>query len=175
MKYMNGLIVCVCLAAVGVASAQAVNPMITEGTKAFRVSGSIDDDGDDIGFFFSGKAGYFPMDYVEAGAFLSFGLRGSDYKSFSLGGYGEYNFFSDNPLVPFVGASLGLTYWEYGRFDETFVEIKGYGGARYFFVDHAAVGADLALMYATEDIYNRGKDAFDWAIRLHTSWYFNLP
>ena len=75
-------------------------------------------------------------------------------------------------LVPYVGGSVGLLWVDTERDSDTAIEASGYGGARYFFVDYAAIGAALVLNVATEDMYNGGEDAIDWTAVLNTSWYF---
>ncbi len=147
-------------------------PMLQQGTRAVGLSGRIDDDGDDLGVFMSGSAGYFIMDYVEVGIAVSGGFRGSDFKTLSVGGYGEFNFDIGSDLVPYIGAQAGLTWYDTKFDDDTVLEFGAYGGARYFFINYAAIGADLLVKAATEDIYNGGKDATDWVIRLLTTWYF---
>lgn len=174
MRKYHWLSLCVWLATLGVATAQwaQVNPMLTAGTRALHVSGTIDDDGDDLGMSLDLSAGQFVMDYIEAGLQLRLGFRGSDTKDFRLAMYGEYNFELGAQIVPYAGGTAGLGYWETRFDDETYLELTVYGGARYFFVDYAAIGADLALKAASADVYNGGQDSFDWVIRLRTTWYF---
>jgi hypothetical protein len=150
----------------------ATDPMIFAGTRTINVDGLIDDDGDDVGISLNLSMGWFVADYVEVGGKLSLGFRGSDNMNWGLAGYGEYHIDQGYYFVPYVGASLGLQYLEIGNWDETYLELQTYGGVRYFFTNYAAIGTELALKYATEEIYNRFQDSFDWEIRLKTSWYF---
>lgn len=150
----------------------AVTPTLYQGTRTLNVYGSIDDDGDDLGISLGLRTGYFMEDFIQAGVFGSFEIRGSDHTWFSAGVFGEYNLYTGSQLVPYVGGSLGLGYWDNPWDDEIFLEIQALGGARYFFIDYAAIGSEFVLKAATEDIYNHGQDSVDWVIRLFTSWYF---
>jgi hypothetical protein len=152
--------------------AQPYDPMITAGTRTMNVGGMIDDDGNDLGLELNVSRGWFVADYLELGGRLGVGFRGSDSSNLSIGGYAERHFETRYYWVPYVGAAAQLSYLERGNYDETYLELEGYGGSRYFFAPHAAVGGELALKFATEDVYNRFEDAFDWVIRLKTSWYF---
>ncbi len=166
--------ICAWLILVAMVTAQqtAIYPTIAQGTRALSVQGAIDNDGGDMGAQFGVTAGQFIMDYMEAGVRLNAGFRGSDFKNISLAGYGEYNFELQMLWFPYVGGSLGLGYMDYPDDDDTFLELQAYGGARYFIVDYASIGGELALKLATEDIYNKGKDSFDGEIRIRTTWYF---
>lgn len=159
------------LSTVEYASAQ-VTPMLTEGTRSLNVSGSLDDDGDDMNLVAAASAGYFFMNDIQVGVNLGTIFIGSDYKVFSGGVFGEYNFDIGGPLVPYVGASVALGWWDTPVTDDSVFIVSGYGGARYFFVDHAAIGAKLEIDAATEDIYNNGDDSVDWALMVETSWFF---
>ena len=174
MKRTYLLSLCAWLMVIGVATAQLaiVNPTLTQGTRALSVQGLIDDDGEDFGADIGVSAGQFLMDYVEVGGRLGLGFRGSDQKVLSIAGYGEYNIDIQSLWFPYVGGSLGLGYVEFFDDDDTFLELQAYGGARYFFVDYASIGGELALKLATEDIYNMYEDSFDWEIRIRTTWYF---
>ncbi len=158
--------------AIGIQQAAAVSPMLMQGTQALRIGGSLSDNGDDMVVSLSGMYGRFMLDYVEVGVMLSGYFIGSDYKSLVGSLYGEYNVDLGGQVVPYVGASVGLNWLDTPFGSDTAIEVSGYGGARYFFVDHAAIGAELAVLAATEDMYNGGEDAVDWIARILTSWYF---
>ncbi len=162
------------LLVIGLADAQQplVRPTLTQGTSALSVQGLIDDDGDDFGANIAVSAGRFFMDYIEIGGRVGLGFRGSDVLDIAIAGYGEYNVDLMTLWFPYVGGSLGLGYVEFFDEDDTFLELQTYGGVRYFFVDHASIGGELALKLATEDIYNQFEDKFDWEIRIRTTWYF---
>lgn len=175
MKASGLMVGIVFILAAGIAVAQPVTqvtPMVFEGTQSLHLSGRLDDDGDDIGLSLSGRGGIFIQDFFQVGLFLSGGFRGSDYKTFGAGGFAEYSFYNDDPLVPYVGASLGLNWMDIGEHSDTYLELQGYGGVRYFFVNHAAVGLELVLKAATDDVYNKSQDAFDWVVRLVTTFFF---
>ncbi len=168
------LVLGVVLVAAGTAAAQVpavVRPMIGQGVRQLNVSGSMDDNGDDLGLSLSGRGGYFVMDGIEVGGGLGFSTRG-DMKTISVLGFGEYNFDMGSPLVPYAGASLGFAWSDTGSDSDSYVELTGWGGARFFFVDYAALGAELALKCASQDRYNQYEDSLDWVLRLNTSWYF---
>lgn len=150
----------------------SANPMLRQGTWTFNVGGLIDHDGDDLGASISVSGGEFFQDYLEFGFLTDLSFRGSDFLSLGLGGYGEYHFFQGTPWVPYAGGSLGLGYFDFMDDSDFYLEMRGYGGTRFFFIDYAAIGADFGLKLATDKIYNRGDDRFDWEIRLRTSWYF---
>jgi hypothetical protein len=151
--------------------AQAVEPMIMQGTRAISVGGSLDDDGEDVGVDLNGRYGQFIADGIEAGGYAGFGSRG-DNKDLSVGAYGEYNFDMGSQVVPYAGGSAGFAWMDRGDEDDSYFDLQAWGGAKYFFIDYAALGCDLVLKFATEDVYNHGDDAIDWAIRLSTKWFF---
>ncbi len=171
---MKRMMICSAAAAMmfSVQQATAVTPTLLQGTQALNVSGSLSDDGDDMNIALGGSYGRFVMDYLQAGAFMSANFIGSDFKMISGGLFGEYNLDMGDGIVPYVGGSAGLAWMDFHGNTETAVELTGFGGARYFFVDYAAVGAELVIKVATEDMYNGGEDAMDWEARVKTSWYF---
>lgn len=152
--------------------AYAVTPMLMQGTRSMNISGMLDDDGEDMNITAAASYGYFLMDYIEAGVNVAALFAGSDHKLISGGVFGEYNIDIGGQVVPYAGAGIGLTWWDSEFDSDTYFTASGYGGARYFFVDHAAVGARLAVSIASEDIYNGGEDAADWTVLVDTSWYF---
>ncbi len=174
MKRMMMMAAAVAVAGVMVAEqarASAV-PSLLMGTRSLNVSGMLGDNGDDFEIDMNGSFGYFFQDFIQAGVFVGIELVGSDYKAVDAGVFGEYNIDLGSQIVPYVGASIGLIWMDWDGDSDTAIEATGYGGARYFFVDYAAIGAELVVGVATEDIYNGGEDAVDWAIYVNTSWYF---
>lgn len=168
---MKGWLVGIALVCVA-GGAMAVEPMLWQGTREVGASGSIDDDGDDLGFSINGRYGYFLCDGIEAGGYGGLGVRGSDHKNVNMGVFGEYNFDVGRVLVPYAGGGLGLTWMDSPHDDDTFLELRGWGGGKYFFIDYAALTCELLVKFATEDIYNRSRDGIDWAIQLGTRWFF---
>lgn len=169
-----GLLIMLGTMVAGLALAQpsdGVKPLLKQGTRQISVGGSLDDNGEDIGLFLSARGGYFVMDNAEVGVGASAGTRG-DFKSLGVAAFGEYNIPLGGPLVPYAGASAGLAWADTGIDDNTYLECAIWGGARFFFIDYAAIGCDLAILVATDDVYNGGEDAFDWVLRLNTSWFF---
>ena len=175
MKKMMMMVAAVAVAGVMVAEqarAMAAVPSLLMGTRSMNVSGALSDNGDDFVVSLQGAYGYFFQDFMQAGAFAGIQLIGSAYTMFSGGVFGEYNVDLGSQLVPYVGGSVGLLWLDTEWDSDTAIEASGYGGARYFFVDYAAIGAALVLNVATEDMYNGGEDAIDWTAVLNTSWYF---
>ncbi len=171
MMLMAAAVAVVGVMVAGQALAVAV-PSLMMGTRSVNVSGMLGDNGDDFEIAMNGSFGYFFQDFIQAGAFVGIDLVGSDYKAFNGGVFGEYNVDLGTQIVPYVGASVGLIWVDTEWDSDTAIEATGYGGARYFFVDYAAIGAELVIGVATEDIYNGGEDAVDWAAYVSTSWYF---
>ncbi len=175
MRFKNVMVSVAAVMAAGMlvadsARASAV-PTILMGTQSIDVNGWIDDDGEDLGITLGGAYGYFIQDLIRVGGYADIMLIG-DFKYVSAGGLGEYNYDMGTQIVPFVGGAAGLGWLDTAEDSETVLEITGFGGARYFFVDYAAIGAQLNLSLATQDIYNGGEDFVDWSISLHTSWFF---
>jgi len=175
MKKTIAYLACVWFAAAGVVTAQDplwVEPMLSRGTQTMSFSGRIDDDGNDVGAALGLSYGRFIFDCVEAGMSTSLGFRGSDSKNASLGVYGTYYFDLGTLVVPHAGVGMDFSYWDVGAGDDTVAEFLGYTGAKYFLRNHLALGSELVLRAATDDVYNLGEDSFDWLIRFFTSWYF---
>ena len=162
----------VAIITVGVVGAEAVGPMLMQGAREVAVSGSLDDNGEDVGLSLNGRYGQFITDGVEAGVYGGVGLRGSDSKDFSIGAFGEYNFDQGSLLVPYAGGSAGLAWMDRGDMDQSYLELQAWGGAKYFFIDYAAFGGELVLKFASEDIYNGYEDGIDWVFRMTTRWFF---
>ncbi len=150
----------------------AAVPSLLMGTRSVNVSGMLGDNGDDFTIDMNGAFGYFFQDFIQGGVYVGVDVIGSDFMALDGGAFGEYNFDLGSQLVPYAGGSVGLMWVDWDVESETAIEATGFGGARYFFVDYAAIGASLAVSLATEDIYNGGEDAFDWAALVNTSWYF---
>lgn len=155
----------------GQARASAV-PSLLMGTRSVNVSGMLGDNGDDFEVIMQGAFGYFFRDFIQAGASLGLALVGSDNKAVNAGVFGEYNVDLGSQFVPYAGGSLSLIWVDTEWGSDTAIEATGYGGARYFFVDYAAIGASLVVKLATEDLYNGYEDVFDWTALVNTSWYF---
>ena len=149
-----------------------VTPMLGAGTHQASIAGNIDDNGTDLRVSLNAQGGYFIADCVEVGAYAGFGFTGDNSKSGSAGVFGEYNFDIGTLLVPYAGVGLGWRGLDTRFNDESFIESSIWGGARFFFVNHAAVGCDLLLKMASDNVYNDGNDATDWELRIGTSWYF---
>ncbi len=152
--------------------AVAAQPLMVQGVREVGLSGFLDDNGEHLGLMLDGRFGYFLVDGIEAGVYGGVALRGSGNRDTSLGLFSEYNFDIGGPMVPHVGLGLGMGWSDIGTKHDSYVELEAWGGVKYFFIDYAAFGLDLALQYATEDVYNGYDDPIDWAIRLSTRWFF---
>lgn len=171
-KMMMAAVVAVAGVMIAEQARAAAVPSLLMGTRAVEINGMVGDNGDDFEVDMNGSFGYFFQDFIQAGAFLGIDFIGSDNKAVNGGAFGEYNVDLGSQIVPYVGGSVGLIWVDTEQASDTAIEVTGFGGARYFFVDYAAIGAELMLGVATEDIYNGGEDAVDWAVYLNTSWYF---
>ncbi len=156
----------------GTARSDPPTPMLSEGTRTLGVSGHLDHNRFGFGLGLDVSAGYFPMDWVEAGAYGALGFRGRDYRHLSLGAYALFYIDRGMGLVPFVGGRLGAAYDSRPGDRDLYAELQGSGGLNYFVTDHAAVGAELAISAATADVYDYGRRHVDWGLRLFTRWYY---
>ncbi|MBL7076967.1 MAG: hypothetical protein ISS31_05820 [Kiritimatiellae bacterium] len=152
--------------------AAAAQPLMVQGVREIGVSGMMDDNGEHLGLSLNGRYGSFVVDGIEAGVYGGVALRGSGDRNTSLGLFSEYNFDLGGPLVPHIGIGLGLGWSDIGIKHDSYIELEAWGGAKYFFIDYAAFGADVGVLYATEDIYNGYDDPIDWVLRLNTRWFF---
>ncbi|HAS81543.1 MAG TPA: hypothetical protein DCS43_02395 [Verrucomicrobia bacterium] len=155
MRFKNMMIPVAAVMAAGMLVAECARasavPTILMGTQSIDVNGTIDDDGEDLGINMVGRYGYFIEDLIRGGGYGTIEMIG-DFKRVGGGVFGEYNFDMGTELVPFVGGSGGLGWADDGNESKTYAEVSGFGGARYFFVDYAAIGAQLNLFLATQDI-----------------------
>jgi hypothetical protein len=150
----------------------AAQPLMVQGVREFGVSGMLDDNGEHLGLMLDSRFGYFVVDGIEAGVYGGVALRGSGRRDIALGLFSEYNFDMGGSLVPHVGTSIGVGWSDIGTKHDTYMELEAWGGLKYFFIDYAAIGFDVALQYATEDVYNGYDDPIDWALHLNTRWFF---
>ncbi len=150
----------------------AAQPLMVQGVRELGVSGMLDDNGEHLGLTLNGRFGYFVVDGIEAGVRGGVALRGSGDRNVTTGLFSEYNFDMGGSLVPHMGLGLGMGWSDVGTKHDSYVEVEVWGGAKYFFIDYAAFGLDVALLYATEDVYNGYDDPIDWILRLNTRWFF---
>jgi hypothetical protein len=175
MKKKHMLSVAVVMAGLMMAGqvfAMAAVPSLLMDTRAISVNGMLADDGEDVEISLNGSYGYFFKDFTQAGFSAGLDVYGSDYMALNASVFCEYSFDLGGQLVPYTGASVGFIWVDSDGRTDSPIEMTGYGGARYFFVDYAAIGARAVVEFATEDIYNGGQDYIDWAVYLDTSWYF---
>ncbi len=81
---------------------------ILEGNREIGVSGGIDfDTVDDTLIDLNFTYGYFTADFLEFGGRV--GIADSDtFTQWRVGAFTEYHFYSNQPMVPFIGASIDL-------------------------------------------------------------------
>ncbi len=163
----------VVLIVMGIVSvATSAEPLMVQGVREVGISAMLDDDGEDLGLTLNGRFGYFVVDGVEFGVYSTVALRGSGNRRASLGLLGEYNFDMGGPLVPHIGIGMGCGWSDFAEESDGFFETELWAGGKYFFLDTAAFGLDLALVYASADVYNGYDDALDWLMRINTRWFF---
>jgi hypothetical protein len=157
----TGLLIALALAA---ASVQAAT--LKEDTQELRLSGLLDPDTAGGTLFRAGVSyGYFVADNFQVGGSLRFSDDDQS-TGVGLGPFVEYNFDYGSQLIPFVGASLEYGHGEVGDVSSDAVVFGGNGGARFFLTENVAIGARLALDWATDEIYADDGDTTDVDIRL---------
>lgn len=171
------------MSVIGATAQLTAAPKLGTGTREIGASGSLSDTDDGMTLNLDLTGGYFIMPYLEVGGRFSwhYDSPSSDTEAdFAIGVFGEYNFLSPRLLiVPYAGASLSPGYWSggSGKANDSgyFLELRAWGGAKYYIVEALSVGCQLELSAATDEIYNRagrGGDSADWRIVLRTSYYF---
>jgi len=159
---------------------QVFGAMLGAGTRTLSVAGSVNQT-DELNIALSGMGGYFIMDNVEVGCQAGVGwLGGGDLLTVGVGVFGEYNLVlaEGSPIVPYAGAGAGVEYrkadGDFGDDADFAIEIQGYGGSKFYLVENLAIGAELRVMFATEDIYfgDGEMEAFDIMGLIRTSFYF---
>ncbi len=158
-------------------AAQAAS--LKQGTREIGVSGLLDPSGGDgADIMLAGSYGYFIQDNIEVGGGAGYADI-SISTTYSLYGFGEYNFDLGGPMVPFAGAQLGWakTEVDLGLFevDQDAVELALYGGAKYFLAENIAISGQLNLKVASEDIYVNDDDADSVDVTLTLGMRFFLP
>ena len=159
---------------------QAFGAMLSAGTRTLSVAGSINQT-DELNIDLSCLGGYFIMDNVEVGCLGGVSwLDGGDWLAIGVGVFGEYNFplQEGSPIVPYAGAAAAIQHVSFDVGDDddsdTAIEINGYGGAKYYLVESLAIGAEVRVMVATEDIYfgDGEMESMDIIGLLRTTFYF---
>ena len=159
---------------------QVFGAMLGAGTRTLSVAGSVDKDSE-VNINLSCMGGYFIMDNVEVGFMGALGwLDGGDWLTLGVGVFGEYNYplGEGSPIVPYAGAAAAIQHWsvdnDFADDSETAIEVAGYGGAKYYLVENLAIGAEVRVLLATEDIYvgDDEMEAMDIVGLLRTTFYF---
>lgn len=171
------------MAVIGATAQLAAAPKLGTGTREIGASGSLSDTDGGMSLDLDLTGGYFIMPYLEVGGRFSWHYDSpadDTMADFAIGVFGEYSFIVPRLLVvPYAGASLSPGYWSggSGKADDSgyFLELRVWGGAKYYIVEALSVGCQLELSAATDEIYNRagrGGDSADWRLVLRTSYYF---
>ncbi len=132
-----------------------VTPNLNQGTKTIEGSGSIDGDtpvGTDYNIQLS--YGYFFFDNLELGGILGY-RDNDDFSTYEIGARAEYNFPTETPLVPFVGAAVlwaGADADDSDKDEDTVVGRLS-AGVKYFIDDNVALSFAAVYDMAGDDLY----------------------
>jgi len=121
--------------------------------------------------------GYFIIDNVEVGA--NGGVQDVENTSrWRIGGFGEYNFFMDSPVVPYAGLSLAYASTDLEGVEDSddAAEVGVYAGVKYFVIPDLSVFAQILGAWANEDVYRDDDkaDDTDWRVTFGLRYYFDL-
>ena len=147
-KLAVALLVLVC-AAVPAAVAQPLE----QDTMEVMLNGAVDfqTPGGKAGYNIDLALGYFVIDNWEVGPGFNVASDGKD-NGWGLGGFTEYNFNLDMPLVPYVGGYLHYVTGDY--YVESALQFTGALGLKFFLSESVALGGAFQYRYANKDIYN---------------------
>ena len=118
-------------------------------------------DGHDQAVPLRGGLGYYLSDQIQIGGLISFSKKeigsfwGVD-DVWGLGLFGEYNFPSTSPLVPYSSASLSMLDGNSGG--DSVIVLAASGGIKYFITRTVALFAQLNINLATDEIYDFDRD-----------------
>lgn len=152
---------------------------LQQGVQELGLSGLIDfDTPDDTLVDIEVSYGYFVADYLEVGG--KAGITDDERSTFwGFGGFVEYNFETNTPLIPYVGASLG---WAGGEVqidpendENNSALLFGLeGGAKYFLTETVALTGGLAFDVASDDVFpsDDGVEDINWDLRMGIRFFF---
>jgi hypothetical protein len=176
---MKKLIIILALFALaGTCLAQSGMPALDLGSQELGLRGLVDFETQNGTYVNASVSyGYFWIDDLEFGGFIGF-QDDNQYQEWNLGGFAEYNFRLDSPVVPYLGAALSYT-----DTDLTLGATKAGTGAavgsfnvgiKYFLVENIALDTDFVFRIATDDIFPEKDKITDTDIlwRLGLRFYF---
>lgn len=123
------------------------------------------------------KYGYFWIDDLEFGALAGF-RDDNMYQEWKIGGFSEFNFRLESPVVPYIGAALTFVDSEVTIGAEKLGTSAVAGdfslGLKYFLVENVAIDTDFVMSIASDDVYPE-KEAMsdtDMRWRIGLRFYF---
>lgn len=163
-------------------AAPAWSQNLLHGTKEIGLSGGIDfDTSADTEFNFGMTYGYYILDQVEVGGFISI-RDNDDAQQLETSVFGQYDFDLKNQWVPYIQARLGWARGEVNYIDDMGIlndedEDAIIGtlrpGIRYHLNDFVALDLNADLQYASEEIFDEVDEINDtqilvnWGIRAY--------
>ena len=123
------------------------------------------------------KYGYFWIDDLEFGGVVGFS-DDNQLTMWKLGGFAEYNFRIESPVIPYLGAALSFSDSEVtigANKEGTGAVVGDFGvGVKYFLVENVALDTDFVFSIASDDIFPEKDKITDTDLkwRLGLRFYF---
>lgn len=153
----------------------ASGAMLSEGTREVSISGKLEQDETTV-LTLALRGGYFFRYAVEGGGIFEIETAGSSYTQTRIGGFVEWNWDTELPVIPYAGTYAGIVHASVrGEGSDLAVECSGWAGAKCYLLENLAFGAQIQVWLATDDIYLTGSNdygATEWSFILRTSFYF---